>query len=189
MIEMVAQILAQVAAGLLLRFRGSKSTGTFEAVADFALDRFLGVWYLAAYSPPPFQRKLSDASTEYRRGEDGNISVINRAYDPKKQNWQVEETAGVFKLDEHTGWLVVDSSNPLNENRKIIYLNPDYTQAIIVGLTMRTLWITYRDEHLEKRDLDVLINRAEDLGFKTRMLVRVDQSRGDEWRSSAADTA
>ena len=175
------QILAMVAANLLLMFRGSKSTGKLDAVADFDLGRFLGCWYVAAYIPHPFKKKLSSVSTEYSRSEDGTISVIHRGYDRKKTKWHSEESVARFKESEDSGWLVVDTHNPLDENHKIIHLKEDYTQAIVVGLTMRTLWITYHDPNVTKRDLDGLIARADALGFKTSKLIRVDQS--IDWES------
>lgn len=48
---------------------------------------------------------------------------------------------------------------------------------------MRTIWITYRDPDLTKRTLDVLIGRAEELGFKASKLIRVDQSQS--WKRGA----
>ena len=186
MIEAFLQVIAQFAGGILLRFRGSKPTSKLDVVSDFDFDRFQGTWYLAAYIPPPFQKKLSSATTQYLRGDNGEIKVINRAYDEKKEKWIVEETAGRFKDAETDGWLIVDTSKPLDENRKIIFLNDNYDQAILVGLTMRTLWITYRDPHLEKRELDRFIGRASDLGFKIRQLVRVDQTH--DWRNYSGNT-
>jgi apolipoprotein D and lipocalin family protein len=81
--------------------------------------------------------------------------------------------------------LGVDPASPLAENRKIIYLNEDYTQAIVVGLTMRTLCITYRDPDLTKRDLAALSGRTDELGFKTRKLISVDQS--ECWKTPVGD--
>lgn len=176
---MFVQVIAQFAAGFLLRFRGSKPTEKFEAIQNFDIERFLGTWYLAAYVPPPFQKKLNSASTEYSRSEDGTIKVTNRNYDGKKGRWKVEDTVARFHDSEKIGWFLVDSTNPLDETRKIIYLDDDYSKAIVVGRIMRTLWITYRDPHLEKKDLDALISQADELGFKIRQLVRVDQTH--EW--------
>lgn len=188
MIEMFVQIAAQFAAGLLLRFRGSKPTKKLKVVSNFDIERFLGTWYLAAYIPPPFHKKMSSASTEYSRSKDGTLKVTNRSYDKKKDKWIVEETAAKFKDSENNGWLVVDAANPLDENRKIIYLNEDYTQAIVAGLVMRTIWITYRDPHLEMSDINALIARADEFGFKTGKLIRVDQSH--DWKSNQdADAA
>lgn len=120
----------------------------------------MGTWYVASYVPPPFKKKLSATSTEYSRNEDGTIKVTSRGYDKKKKKWKTEQNGARFKESENIGWLVVDTANPLDENRKIIHLNEDYTQAILVGLTMRTIWITYRDPNFTKSDLDSLLVRA-----------------------------
>ena len=179
--EVIFKVFAQLVVGLLLRFRGSKSTKKLEAVADFDFEKFLGTWYLVAYIPPPFHKRMNAASTEFSVDGDGTIRVTNRSYDEKKGKWNVQETTGQFKENQDTGWFVVETNNPLDENRKIIYLNEDYSQAIIVGLLMRTLWIVYRDEHLEMRDVSALIAKAGELGFKTRKLVRVEQKY--DWKS------
>ena len=173
---MFQQILAMLAAQLIIMFRGSKPTTRFKPVAGFEIDRFLGTWYVAAYVPQPFEKKLSSTSSEYSRGEGSKVSVADRGYDRKKGQWHCEDTVASFKEGENVGWLVVDALNPLKKHRKFIHLNEDQTQAIVVGLTMRTVWIVYRDRNLTKADLDALINRADELGFKTSKLVRVDQS-------------
>jgi apolipoprotein D and lipocalin family protein len=186
---MIEKFLAVMAARILLRFRGSKPTSRFEPVSDFDVGRFLGTWYVAAYIPAPFGKKSSSTSSEYSRGEEGAIKVINRGYNDRKKEWKTEETLARFKESANTGWFVVETDNPLNENRKIIYLNEDYTQAIVVGLVMRTLWITYSDPNVTKRDLDELIARVGELGFKTRKLIRVDQSQSMRSLQHADTTA
>lgn len=184
MVEMILQVVAQVLAALVVLARGSKPTKKFPAVTGFDINRFLGRWYVAAWIPAPYQRNRVSISTEYSRDEGGGIRVSNRHYNKRKKKWVTKESAARFKSEEDVGWLIVETGSLLERDRKIIYLSEDYSQAIIVGLTMRTIWIAYRDPNLTERELDTLFHRAEDLGFKTRSLVRVDHY--EDWQREAA---
>ena len=177
---MLWRILAILAAKVLLLFRGSKPTSKLDAVSGFNFDRFSGTWYSAYDLPQPFKTKLSATSSDYSRNKNGTIKVTNRGYNKKKKKWRYQDTVARFRESEDIGWFVVETSNPLEKQTKIIYLNEDYTQAVVVGLTMSTMRIIYRDPNLTKRDLDALIARADKLGFKTSKLIRVDQSRSSE---------
>lgn len=72
--------------------------------------------------------------------------------------------------------LLLKKSIGLEKSWKIVYLNKEYTQAILVGLTMRTFVLMYKGSEINKTDLDFLIRKADKLGFKSRELVWVDQS-------------
>ena len=109
--------------------------------------------------------------------------MIHRTYSKQRKKWTVKEKVARFKGEEGVGWFIVDTRNLLERDHKIIFLNADYDQAIVVGPTMRTIRIAFRDPNLTERELDHLLHRAGELGFKVKSLVRVDHY--EDWQGEA----
>ena len=65
-----------------------------EPVTEFDADRYMGTWYEIARLDHRFERNLSNVSATYKRGEDGNIIVVNRGYNAETGEWkQIEGPA------------------------------------------------------------------------------------------------
>ena len=162
-------------AGLLMT--GCRSTSNLEVVSDFEVERYLGVWYEAARMPHGFEKDLSSVSATYSFNEDGTIKVLNRGYNDKKLEWEEIEGVAKFKADEDQGWLKVSFFKPFYASYKVIYLNADYTQAIVTGPSYGYLWILVREPALPNTDVEELVAKAKAFGFETEKLIMVDQTR------------
>jgi apolipoprotein D and lipocalin family protein len=156
---------------------GCKSTSKLEVVTGFEVDRYLGVWYEAARYPHRFETGLSNVSAEYSRNADGTIKVVNRGFSEKKSQWETAEAVAKPKGAPSSGWLKVSFFKPFYASYKIIYLNEDYTQAIVTGPTYGYLWILARDPALPQRELDLLVERIQGVGFDSGKLIYVDQTK------------
>lgn len=55
-----------------------------EPINGFELDRYLGRWYEIARLDHSFERGLNRVTAEYSLRDDGGINVINRGYNPDK---------------------------------------------------------------------------------------------------------
>jgi len=163
---------------ILLALAGCRSTSDLKVVTGFDLDRYQGVWYEAARYPHRFEKGLSSVSATYSLNDDGTVKVLNRGYKADKQQW--EEIEGVAKLhgaaDE--GWLKVSFFKPFYASYKIIYLDENYTQAIITGPTYGYLWILVRDPNIPTDELEKLITKAVGFGFDRNKLILVDHTTG-----------
>ncbi|NVN84000.1 MULTISPECIES: lipocalin family protein [unclassified Vibrio] len=175
---MTYKILAMLMIKLLFTFRGSKPTSKIPA-SDFDAERFAGTWYSACYIPHPLQSKLGSLSFSFLFESDGNLKLTTRGYNAKKKEWKTKEQAATFKGSQTEAWFSVEANSPYEQQRKVIFLNEDYTQALLVGPTKNTLQILYRTAEFTKQDLDSLIERAQSMGFKTSKLVRVSQHIND----------
>lgn len=162
-------------AGLLIS--GCRSTSNLEVVTNFEVERYLGVWYEAARMPHGFEKNLSSVSATYSVNEDGTIKVLNRGYNDKKLEWEDIEGVAKFKADQKQGWLKVSFFKPFYASYKVIYLNEDYTQAIVTGPSYGYLWILVREPALPDAEIEALIAKAGAFGFDTEKLILVDQTR------------
>jgi len=176
----IFQVFAQFFVFFIVLLRGRKPTSRFPAVADFDFERFCGTWYVAAHVPSPFSKRLIYLTTEYSVADDGAVHLHTRGWDAKKEEWSVEESVGQFHQSEDEAWFDLNCENPFHQTRKVIFLDDDYSQAIIVGLIMRNVWLVYRNPDAPKREVDALMARAGKLGFRTKRIMPMDQSR--QWK-------
>jgi apolipoprotein D and lipocalin family protein len=156
---------------------GCRSTSKLEVVSNFEIERYLGVWYEAARLPHGFEKNLSSVSATYSFNEDATIKVLNRGFNDKKLEWEEIEGVAKFKSADDQGWLKVSFFKPFYASYKVIYLNEDYTQAIITGPSYGYLWILVREPALPKTEVERLITKAAAFGFETEKLILVDQTR------------
>ena len=161
---------------IVLGLTGCKSTSSLKVVSDFELDQYLGTWYEAARYDHRFEKGMSAVSATYSMNEDGTIKVLNRGYKDGKQEWG--EIIGVAKSkgDADQGWLKVSFFKPFYASYKIIYLDPEYTKAIVTSSTYGYLWILVRDPALPEAELDQLVDRAKGFGFERDKMILVDQA-------------
>ena len=160
----------------LLLLAGCKTTSNLKVVDKFDAERYTGVWFEAARLPHRFEDGMSYVSATYSWNEDGTIKVVNRGFKDDENAWEQIEGVAKFKGAKDQGWLKVSFFKPFYASYKILYLDDDYTQAIVTGPTYGYLWILVRDPNLSEAQRDALVYMAGDLGFDTAKLILVDQS-------------
>jgi apolipoprotein D and lipocalin family protein len=160
-----------------LLLSGCRSTSKLEVVSNFEIERYLGVWYEAARLPHGFEKDLSSVSADYSLNEDGTIKVLNRGFNDKKLQWEEIEGVAKFKGDEEQAWLKVSFFKPFYASYKVIYLNEDYTRAIVTGPSYGYLWILVRDPALPKTEIEWLVAKAGEFGFDTGKLLLIGQDK------------
>lgn len=162
---------------VLVALSGCKSTSCLSVVESFDSDRYLGVWYEAVRYPHRFEKGLSSVSATYSSNDDGTIKVINRGYDDSKQTWKDIEGVARFKGADDRGWLKVSFFRPFYASYKIVYLDEQYSKAIVTGPSYGYLWILVRNPDLSRSELDQLVAKAGSMGFDPEKMIRVDQSK------------
>ena len=161
---------------VILAMTGCRSTSNLEVVSGFDVEKYQGVWYEAARYPHGFEKGLVSVTATYTPNADGTIKVVNRGYDPQKEKWKEIEGVAKRKGDPGQGWLKVSFFRPFYASYKILYLDEDYTRAIVTGPTFGYLWILVRDPALPEDALDELVAAAERFGFDSEKLIFVDHS-------------
>lgn len=160
----------------LLLVTGCRSTSHLKVVDNFDIKRYLGTWYEAARYPHRFEKGLTQVTAQYTQNPNGTIKVVNRGFNASSKEWKEAVGEARFKDDPTEGWLKVSFFKPFYASYKILYLDDQYSQAIITGPTYNYLWILVRDREIPDNDLTQLINRTHQLGFETNKLEIIDQS-------------
>lgn len=143
-------------------------------VQKFDLNRYLGNWYEIARLDHSFERGLNNVSAEYSLRQDGGVKVLNRGYDPLKKVWKQAEGRAYFLSDPTTGSLKVSFFWPFYGGYNIIDLDRDtYAHALVCGPDRSYLWILSRATSLDRKIIDELVRKAEELGFDTSALIYV----------------
>lgn len=148
--------------------RSVDSTDSIPAVSPFVVDRYLGTWHEIARMPHSFERGLVEVTACYSLRPDGRINVVNTGFrDGKKHSIQ-----GVAKFKDLTdiGELRVCFFWPFYGDYKIIYLEPDYSAAIVTSSSMDYLWLLSRTPELPPERLKDYVQKIRDWGFPAEKL-------------------
>ena len=161
-------LTALLAALLCSSCTSVKTTDHIPPVSNFNLQRYLGVWYEIARLPHSFERNASDVHAEYILLPNQKVRVINRG----KRNGQTIAAVGTatFDGDKNTGLLAVSFFRPFYGTYKIIYLDKDYTLAIVTGDTMDYAWILAREPHISPEKLSMCLRKLDDWGYEVKLL-------------------
>jgi apolipoprotein D and lipocalin family protein len=152
-----------------------------EPIRGFEPDRYLGKWYEIARLDHSFERHLSNVSATYKREDNGNIRVINRGYDTRTGTWKQIEGHARFIDNETVGSLKVSFFWPFYGAYHIIALDrQNYNYAMVAGPTRSYLWILARQIKLEESVYSKLVGQADDWGFDTGQLIKVEHKLPEE---------
>ena len=163
---------------LLLLVTGfTACTGVPEGVTTvegFQVERYLGKWYEIARLDHSFERGLIKVTADYSLREDGGIKVVNRGFDPEKQEWQEAVGKAYFVGEPDVGQLKVSFFGPFYGAYNILELDKEaYQYSLVAGPDRSYLWLLARSPELEQPIIDKLVEKALSLGFPTDELIYV----------------
>ena len=127
----------------------SKSTSNIPPVKNFDLQRYMGKWYEVARLPHSFERDVTNAQAEYTLQTDGTVKVVNSGL----RNHIPTSATAVARTTNTTGELEVSFFRPFYGLYKIIFLNRDYTLAIVTSSTRDYVWILARKPVISRDEL------------------------------------
>ena len=158
---------------VLLRKLTGRSTLTVDnsVVADFDMNRFLGVWYEIARFDHPFERGLNNTKAEYTLREDGKVDVRNSGMKGGKHS----EAKGVAKRTETPGLLRVSFWRPFYSDYRVMLTDNDYTYALVGGGSDDYLWILSRTPQLDAETKALILSEAQRRGYDPANLIMVEQ--------------
>ena len=147
------------------------STESIEAVRPFNINSYLGVWYELARLPHSFEDGIIKPQAIYRWGRNGQIEVINEGIVRKTgKRKSVTGYAETYKKSD-AGELRVSFFRPFYGRYRIIYLDENYSKAIVTSSTSDYLWILSRRKDLPDKELQLLVAIAAEYGFDTDSLI------------------
>ena len=149
------------------------------AVERFEPARYLGSWYEVARLPVFYQPDNTLAKATYgATDKPGRVTVFNESFDqqgkPLKNIRGFADLAPGAPLGRFTvrfpgmPSLVAALTGP---NYYVIHVDADYQHAIVGIPSRKCLWILSRKAPIPPQDLEALIAKAKEAGFKTDKLI------------------
>ena len=163
--------LTVVCAAVCALFAGCRSAGStddLEPVIGFETEKYMGQWYEIARFPHWFERDLYNVTAVYKLEENGTVSVENSGFKPvgkrtvtKGVAYQPEKGIGLFK---------VSFFRPFYSDYKILYLEKDYSAAIVTSSSKDYLWILSRTPELPEANKVQYLDYIRRWGFPLEKL-------------------
>ncbi|MFM5916955.1 MAG: lipocalin family protein [Novosphingobium sp.] len=145
------------------------NTAVPQPAKPVELSRYLGHWYELARYEQGFQKDCDGVTADYALRDDGKISVLNTC---RKPDGSIKRANGKAKVvDTTTGAkLKVSFFGPFYGDYWVLDHADDYSWSIVGEGSGRYLWLLSRDSNPGQAKLDMLIDRARQLGYDTSML-------------------
>lgn len=142
-------------------------------VVSLDLQRYLGQWFEIARYNHHFEKGLTNSTAAYSLTQDGTVKVVNGGY----RDNQYHEAVGKAKTTNLPGLLQVSFFGPFYSDYRVMYIDSDYTYALVGSKSSKYLWILSRFPVLPEGAEQLLLNEAKNRGYDTSSLIWVDQSR------------
>ena len=156
---------------------GCQTMDPIHTVSSVDLNRFMGDWFVIANIPTTIEKDAYNAVESYRLAEDGTIETT---FTFNKGGFD-----GPLKTYHPRGYIQHKDSNavwgmqffwPFKAEYRIIFLNEDYTTAVI-GRTKRDyVWIMARQPGIPDEAFAEILNFLEDQGYDISKVQKVPQS-------------
>lgn len=145
-----------------------------KPISGFELDRYLGKWYEIARLDHSFERGLNRVTADYSLRDDGGLKVINRGYNPDKNEWKEATGKAYFVETPDIGQLKVSFFGPFYGGYNILALDKaSYQYALVAGPNRSYLWILARSPNLDALLVEQLVRKAQLMGFPVDDLIYV----------------
>lgn len=163
--------------GLLLMTGCAQTTRHIPAVEPFDIERYVGTWYEIARLPHSFEEGLTHVTAQYTLTPQGTVLVVNRGYDPEKNEWRTARAKAKLTSKENRGELRVTFFWPFSAAYRVIDLDQEnYEYAMVTSSRMNYFWILSRSPEIDAQRLQQLLAKATDHGFDLTGLIMVDQT-------------
>jgi len=147
------------------------------AVKPFDKDRYLGKWYEIARMDFRFERNLNNTTANYSINTNGSIKVENRGFNYKSKQWKLAVGKAKFVGEQNIAMLKVSFFGPFYAGYNVIALDNEYKYALVAGQNLKYLWILSRETTIPEDVKQNYLKIAENLGFKTSMLLWVEHDK------------
>jgi apolipoprotein D and lipocalin family protein len=145
-------------------------------VKDFDLNRYLGTWYEIARFPHSFEKDLVGVTATYSLRPDGNVRVENAGYKGTLDGKR-DVAVGKAKLagNPDEGHLKVSFFLFFYADYFIMEMDPEYRWALIGSKSDNYLWILSRTPFMDDGTYNMILDRAQSLGYDLTRLYKVPQ--------------
>ena len=177
-------LAALFSAVMLAGCASSNAVDAPQTVGNVDLQRYQGTWYEQARLPMFFQRDCVRSEAHYRLQDDGNVEVINRCETASGGSKEAQGEAFAQQAGS-TDKLWVRFDNWFSKlfpgltkgHYWVLYLDDDYSVALVGSPDRDYLWLLSRDEQIGIATRDRLLDQAHKRGYDTAELI---------WRGEAS---
>lgn len=120
---------------------------------------FSGLWYEIARTENSFEKNCVAATAEYKLTNKLEYDVKNRCFDTVFDG-KIIEYNGVAKASDGNIMSQIDMTYfwIFTKQYRIIYLDKDYSSAVLVDNDMEYVWIMNREPFMKKEKLDSIVS-------------------------------
>jgi len=119
-------------------------TSGIKSVENFELEKYLGTWYEIVRLPHRFEKGLQQVTATYNLLENGKIEVLNKGFKTRKNKWSESKGKAWVPDEAKLSDLKVSFFWPFSAAYRIIYLEDDYSLAIVTSDSFDYFWILSR---------------------------------------------
>ncbi len=149
-----------------------------ETVKHLDINRYMGRWYEIARFDHRFERGMQGVTANYRLLPNGMVEVINSGYQDSL-NGKFKQVKGKAKQPDvkDPGKLKVSFFLWFYADYNVLELDDNYQYALIGSSSDKYLWILSRTPQLQQEIFEMLLQKANLLGYNTQKLIFVEQRR------------
>ncbi len=153
-----------------------RSEKNLPTVGELNINQYTGKWFEIARLPNRFEKGLDCVSATYSIKEDGNIEVFNQGRKFAKSN-QISKITGKAWMPNtnYPGRLKVQFFWPFAGNYYVIYLNDNYTLALVGDPSRKFLWVLSKNKIVSDSDYSRLITIAKNNEFTVGNVIKINQ--------------
>nr|WP_291114737.1 lipocalin family protein [Hydrogenophaga sp.] len=146
-----------------------------QPVTNFDVGRYAGTWYELARIDHRFEKGLVNVSAQYSLNSDGTVKVVNRGFNPAKNEWKEATGTARFLGDPRTAALKVSFFGPFYGGYNVVRLSDDYQTALVIGNTRDYFWLLSRQKTMPEAQKRALLAEAARLGVDLNKVIEVPQ--------------
>ncbi len=153
-----------------------RRAGDIRTASNVELERFAGDWFVIASIPTPIDRDACNARERYAIGKDGRIDATYRFRKGRADGrlWTIRRTGVVRNARSNAIW-DIRLAGPIAADYRIVYVDENYSQAIIGRNRRDYAWILARDHEIGHRELFQHVRRLREQGYDSSRLRTVPQ--------------
>jgi len=167
--------LALVAGALLVSGCVVRVPDKLQPVTNFDVGRYAGTWYELARIDHRFEKGLVNVTAQYSLNPDGTVKVVNRGFNPAKNEWKQATGTARFLGDPGTAALKVSFFGPFYGGYNVVRLSEDYQTALVIGNTRDYFWLLSRQKTMPEAQKQALLAEAARLGVDLSQVIHVAQ--------------
>lgn len=152
---------------------------TKNTTKPFQTEKFSGLWYEVARTYNNFEENCVAATVEYTMTDDLEYKVHNRCFDTKIGANLIEYN-GTAKIisKNNTSYISKTYFWIFTNTYKIIYLDDDYSSAVMVSDDMKNVWVMNREPLMNKIKLNEIVSLLSQYIDTSKLIYTPQDSKG-----------